>query len=247
LALAWRLHRGPLLSWTIGFAIIGAVVGSAAKTTDRLAKDSPALVEYLKRFGGQSALSEAYLSGVMSLLAFAAAAYAIQATLRLRSEEVAQRVEPVLATAVSRLQWATSHLVFGALGPAIALTAGGIGCGWAYGASVGDVGGQLGRLLESALVQLPAVWVLAGLAAALVGAAPRLTPLAWAALVGFLLLGQLGTLVRLSQRVLDLSPFTHVPRVPGGSMSVQPLIWLVCVAAALTVAGLAGLRRRDIG
>ena len=50
-----------------------------------------------------------------------AAAYGIQATLRLRTEETAGRAEPVLATAVGRLQWAGSHLVFAILGPAAVL------------------------------------------------------------------------------------------------------------------------------
>jgi ABC-2 type transport system permease protein len=35
--------------------------------------------------------------------------------------------------------------------------------------------------------------------------------------------------------------------VPGGAFSAVPLIWLGLIALALTGAGLAGLRRRDIG
>jgi ABC-2 type transport system permease protein len=44
-----------------------------------------------------------------------------------------------------------------------------------------------------------------------------------------------------------VSPFTHIPKVPGGDVSVTPLIWLTAIVAVLTVAGLTGLRRRDIG
>ncbi|WP_232534051.1 hypothetical protein [Plantactinospora sp. KBS50] len=46
--------------------------------------------------------------------------------------------------------------------------------------------------------------------------------------------------------MLDVSPFTHVPRLPGAHWSVVPLIWLLAVAALLGAAGLLGLRRRDI-
>ena len=66
----------------------------------------------------------------MVIFALAAAGYAIQATLRLRAEEEGLRAEPVLATAVGRLQWATSHLVFGLLGPAVALAAAGLASPW---------------------------------------------------------------------------------------------------------------------
>jgi len=47
--------------------------------------------------------------------------------------------------------------------------------------------------------------------------------------------------------VLDISPFTHVPRLPGGTVSASPLFWLSVIAVVLCVTGLAALRRRDIG
>ncbi|MBC6459812.1 hypothetical protein [Actinomadura sp. HBU206391] len=76
---------------------------------------------------------------------------------------------------------------------------------------------------------------------------PRLVSAAWGALALFLLLLQFGAGLRLSQRLLDLSPFTHIPKVPGGDLSLTPLISLGAITAALTIAGLIGLSRRDIG
>jgi ABC-2 type transport system permease protein len=38
-----------------------------------------------------------------------------------------------------------------------------------------------------------------------------------------------------------------VPRLPGGTVSASPLLWLSLIALALGTAGLAALRRRDIG
>lgn len=86
---------------------------------------------------------------------------------------------------------------------------------------------------------------------AVYGLTPRLSGAGWALLVVFLLLGELGPLLELPSWAMNLSPVMHVPRLPGGALRVVPLLWLTFLAVALTavaltVAGLAGFRRRDI-
>lgn len=49
-------------------------------------------------------------------------------------------------------------------------------------------------MVAAAVAQLPAVWVVLGLVVALFGLLPRWVTAAWALLVGFLLLGELGPL-----------------------------------------------------
>jgi ABC-2 type transport system permease protein len=61
------------------------------------------------------------------------------------------------------------------------------------------------------------------------------------------LLNLFGQAFQLSHWVLDFSPFTHVPKLPGGAVTGAPLFWLSVIALAFCAAGLAALRRRDIG
>jgi ABC-2 type transport system permease protein len=246
LALAWRLHRSLLAGWTIGFALLGLVFGGVAKGVGDLVRDNPRLADLFARMGGRSGLIDSFLAAVMGLGGLIAAAYAIQATLRLRAEESGGRAEPVLATAVGRLRWAGSHLLFSALGPAAALVALGVVGGLTHGLNTGDVGRELPRVLAGALVQLPAVWVLAALAVALTGLLPRLASASWGALGVCLLIALVGAALQLNHWLMDVSPFTHVPKVPGSGVSAVPLAWLAVVVAALALAGLVGLRRRDI-
>jgi ABC-2 type transport system permease protein len=96
------------------------------------------------------------------------------------------------------------------------------------------------------MVQLPAVWVLAALAVALFGLVPRLTPAAWGVLVAYLVLLTVGATLQLNHWLLDLSPFTHVPKAPAADITATPLASLTATAVALTAAGLSGLRHRDI-
>jgi hypothetical protein len=74
--------------------------------------------------------------------------------MRLRVEESSLQAEPVLATAVTRLRWAGSHLAFSVLGPTVALAAAGLAAELAHGPNTGH---ELPRVLSAAIVQLPAV------------------------------------------------------------------------------------------
>ncbi|WP_436232666.1 ABC transporter permease [Actinacidiphila alni] len=245
-ALAWRLQRGTLLAWAAGLAAAGGVYGSVTDSVGDLIGNNGQVDDIFRRMGGRQGLTDSFLSTSMGLLGVMAAVFAVQSVLRLHTEEYGQGAEAVLAQSVGRLRWAASHLAHALLGSAALLAVGGAFMGLAYGAAIDDIGGQIPRLTGAAVAQAPAVWVLAGLGTALFGLLPRAAPAAWGLLGLFVLLGQLGPVFRLPQAVLDMSPFTHVPKLPGGEMTATPFAWLILVAAAALAAGLAGLRRRDL-
>jgi ABC-2 type transport system permease protein len=244
LALAWRLHRGTLFAWTAGFLVLGAALGNIAANVGNFF-GSPQAREMLMKLGGEKGLTDAFLATELGFVGVIVSAFGVQAAMRLRAEETAQRAEPVLATAVSRTRWALSHVTIAAGGAAFLLVVGGLAAGTSHAAQTGDAA-QVGRVLAGALVQLPAVLVLTGIVVAAFGLAPRWTLAGWAALVGFLLLGEVGPLLRLKQWMMDLSPYAHVPRLPGSHVTAAPLVALLSIAVALMVAGLVGFRRRDV-
>jgi len=246
LALAWRLHRWSLLGWTVGFVVLGAVVGSLATSVSGLL-DSEQAQEFIRRLGGQQGLVDAFLATELGFGAVIASAFGIQVVNRLRAEETSLHAEPLLGTATSRTRWVSSHLVVALGGTAWLMVAVGVAAGVAHGITADDVGGEVVRLLGAGLAQLPAAWLVVGLALAAFGLAPRLGGFGWAVLVGFLLLGELGPVLRLDQWVMDLSPYAHSPRLPGAHAELTALPVLGALALVLLVAGLVGFRRRDVG
>ena len=207
---------------------------------------SPEARDLITKLGGVEGLTDAFLAVELGMAGVVAAVFGVQATMRLRSEETGLRAEPLLATAVRRTAWAWSHTGIALVGSAVLLVLVGLGAGSARAMQAGDIT-QLGRVVVAALVQIPAVWVVIGIVVAAFGLAPRWIVLGWIALAGFVLLGEFGSLFNLSQVVMDISPFAHVPRMPGGHLAVAPLLWLTAIAAGLVAIGLGGFRRRDLG
>jgi ABC-2 type transport system permease protein len=241
--LAVRLQRASLLGWAAGLVASGVAYGSVGKDVGDLIGDNNTVADLLAQGGGS--LTDTFFATSTLILALITGGFAVAAVLRLRSEETSGRAEPLLATSLSRSDWAGGHLAVAVLGTLLVLAATGLGMGLTYGLSVHDLG-QTGRLVGAAVAFAPALWVLIGVALALFGLFPRAAAAAWGVLALCFVIGLFGELFDLPDWVIDLSPFQHVPGMPAQGFDVVPLAVLTAIAAALVAAGLAGLRRRDI-
>jgi ABC-2 type transport system permease protein len=221
------------------------VFGSLASSAGQVFANSEQARRFIERGGHNPNLSAAFLAAVVSEIGMLGAVYGVHAMVRARMEETEVRVEPLLATPVSRTEWLGSHLVFALVGSGLLVALGGVFIGLTGGNAEG-VGG-FGAVVSAALAQVLPVWVLVGIAAALIGLSPRNSNLAWAALVAAILVTLFGPLLRLNHMVMDLSPFSHLPQLPGGTLTAPPVLGLGLTALALVLAGVAGIRQRDIG
>ncbi|MFH8493680.1 ABC transporter permease [Streptomyces coeruleorubidus] len=238
-ALAWRLQRGSVLGWSIGFLLAGVVYGGMTEGAADLVGDNENARRIFERMGGRSGLTDAFLASMVGMLGLVAALYIVASVLRLNGEETSGRAEPVLANAVGRLRWAAGHLVIAFGGSALIMLLAGLGLAAGYGKETGPI-------LGACLVQLPAIWVTGGLAVLLHGLLPRAAAAAWGVAGAVLLIGWVGPALDAPQAVLDVSPFGHLPKLPGGSMEWGPVVVLTGLAVVLVAGGLAGLRRRDM-
>jgi ABC-2 type transport system permease protein len=247
-ALAVRLQWASLAGWAVGFAITFAVSGAAGKGIAALVGTSGALQKEFTRLGGQSAIVNAYLSALMLLAGIVAAAYGVSAVLRLHAEEAAGRADPLLAGSVGRVKWGLSHLLVAVGGTAVLLVVAGLAAGLGYGLSAGGAAGETVRMVGAGVAQLPAALVIVGVAALAVGALPdACVAVGWTAVGLAVVLNIFGQALQLSHWVLDVSPFTHAPRLPGGAVGTTALAWLCVIGITLCALGLAALRRRDVG
>lgn len=245
LGLAVRLHRASLIGWGAGVVFMGLAYGWIGPTVDRFIGQNKALAEVLAGAGGGT-LTDKYFAASFRIMALIAAGFAIQSALRIRSEETSMRAELVLATPVSRWRFAASHLTVALAGSVVLLAVTGLATGIAYGLAGGGMQ-NVPRLLGAALVYMPPMWIMVGLAIALDGLVPRWVGVAWAILAACVVVGFIGPVLRLPGWLQDLSPFQRVPQLPGPSLTLLPLLVMSAIAAGFTLAGLGGLQRRDIG
>jgi ABC-2 type transport system permease protein len=246
-ALARRLHRGSFVGWTVGIGAYAVIVGGLGPSMADILEDNPQLKEIFDRLGGEGAFIDVFLAAGLGFIALMAAAYAVQAALRIRGEEQDGHAELVLSTPVTRTRFFASHAVIVAAAPAAAMVIGGLIAGATYGVVTGDVAGQVPRLAAASAAHVPSLLILGGITLALFGALPRAAAAAWAVLVTFLVMGQLGPIIGLDQWVMNLSPFTHTPAMPAGRFDAEPIAWLTLTAVVLGAFALAAFRRRDAG
>jgi ABC-2 type transport system permease protein len=241
--LAFRLQRAALVAWAVGLFFGGLSIGLTAQDADSILGDSKEVDELFAQAAGS--LVDNYLAVSLLSMALIGTGFALAAVLKMRSEETAGRLEPLLATALARPRWALGYIAVAVGGTVVVLAASGLGAGIADAAGSNDVG-RVPLLVGSSVAIAPAVWVLIGLAVALFGLVPRAVAAVWGALAACYLAAFLGPLLGLPDWVMDLSPFTHVPLLPAASFDVVPLLVLTAVAVLFCGVGLLGFRRRNV-
>ena len=243
LGLALRLQRASIIGWSIALGIGGMVFGAYADALQVALEDMPAA--FIELFGGADEMLRGYLAYMAVFMAYIVGVYAILSVQSLRAEETGGRVEPVLATPVSRWAW---------LGTSLGVTAGGVvllmaiaGAGTGIGAAI--VTGDGGYVLDLTLAHLshaPAVLVVLGIAALLFGLLPRAVPVSWAVVVYGMFVGTFGPLLDVPEAAYDLSPFAYAAQPPLEAVVPLPLVVLTLIAVATGAAGMAAFRRRGI-
>src|SRR5680860_38473 len=243
--LALRLQRGSIIGWVAGVFIGGAAFGSMSREIQQMVESNPTLADFFAS-AGRATIVDAFLSTAMLMMSLLGAGFAVSSALRLRGEEASGRLEPLLATGLSRSRWMLGSLLVTLMGTAAVTAAGGIGIGLSHGLVSRDLS-AVPEMLGYALVYLPAVLVLAALAVLLIGWLPRFALAAWGVLAVCIVVGWLGGLLEFPSWFENLSPFTHTPAVPTDDVAITPLVVLGLLVTLATSLGVVGFRRRDVG
>lgn len=244
-ALTWRLHRGVISVWVIMFIVLGVVFGYMSDSVEDLLSGGGGFADvFTAGAADPSLMTRSFLSMMLSLAGIIAAVPGVQIMNRLRTEEEEFRVEPLLATPLTRFR-----MFLAPVGTALAVSGFLIllvGAVVSLFVANGDSGVSFGDGFLQALVTVPAVWAVVGVAVLVVGVRPQVSIAAWVGVVASFGLTLLGPTFKLPNWVLGISPFHHVPTIATDGATWTGLIVVALVAALLVVVGFVGFRRRDI-
>lgn len=243
LGLAWRLHRGSLVGWTCGMFLGGLGYGTVGKDVGDLLGDSAATRDVLA--AGAADLVDGFYGAAGLMLVLIAGGYAVSAALRARGEEDAGRVEALMSTGLSRTSWFLAHTMIAVLGSVVIVLASGVGLGLGYAMVTGEWD-QVARFAAAPVSAGAGLLTLVGLGVLLVGARPRWAGLAWLGLGFCVVVMFFGQLLKFPDWLVDLSPFSHLALVPAQSFELAPYVTVLGIGALLLVAGVVGIRRRDL-
>lgn len=247
LGVIWRTSRTAFIAWGISLVLLGASLGAIADEFKDLIAGNEEMQKMLATLGGGKDPADLMYAAIFTMTGIALSGFVLQIMTKMSSEESSGRLELTLSTKTSRLHWALMYILFALGGACIILVLTGIAAGISDGLISGDVAGKVSRLGRTILVYVPAIAIMVGVGMTLFGRLPRLfVALSWGVLGSCLLIFQLGVILKLPQWVIDISPFTHTPRVPSAAIEAAPLLYQSLVAFALIILGLWLFRNRDV-
>jgi ABC-2 type transport system permease protein len=238
-----RLQRDSLVGWSFGLFVLGLVYGLVGRDVEQMFADNPDMERFIALDG--PSVIDSYLGYTLALGAMLAGGFAISSILRLRAEESAGRLELVLSRPTGRVATLCRHTAVALCGTGVVLVASGLGTGIGLAVALSDAG-QVLRMVAASVALIPAVAVLVGVGALLIGWAPRWAPLSWGALAVTVVVGLFAELLSLPGALRWLSPLEHAPRLPAEPFELRSELALATVSTVMLGLAALGLSRRDI-
>ena len=224
--------------------LVGISYGSVLGDLESFFTGNAILEQMLLSEAGTS-LTEQFIPMLMVVMAILGTIPPLMAVNKLYGEEKNGRIEHLLGRSVSRTRLMVGYVILSAVNGFVMLSLTAIGL-WAAGTTVMEEPFTFGTIYGAAVVYYPAVLVMIGVAAVLMGCVPRLHSLIWLYVLYSFVVIYLGGVFQFAGWVGKLSPYGHIPELPVAEMEVVPISILTALAIALMAIGVIGYNKRDI-
>lgn len=245
LGLTWRMQRNICFGWLAGIVSMAGIVGMLAPEMTRVYNSSDSMKMLIESLGGTGALVPTFLAAMISVIILMAAAYVVQAMVRIQGEELSGHLENILVTKISRIRWLYTHLSVVLASAMFMLLATGLMLPILVNL-LSDVRVEVIDYVVAALAYTPAALIFIGIYVLFFGLIPR-----WAGLITWLYLGivvflsWLAPVFNLSEGWYKISILHYLPPAPAEPIDVWVIVWMTTLSLALIIIGGIGWLRRD--
>lgn len=244
IGLTFRLQRTSMIAWAIGLFLMSASFGSVLGDLEIYFADNEFVQAFLAEDPAYS-MTEQFITLLMAIMALLSTIPAVMLVLKLKSEENKSRTEHFYSRAVSRTRILGSYSFLAIVLSFMMQSFVAIGF-WSVGSAVMEGVLTFDTIYTSALVYLPAMWIVISLAVLLVGAVPKATGVVWFYVIYCFIVVYLSGLLDFPEWMNNLSVFEHIPRIPLEDMSFMSMILLVFISIVLTTLGFISYQKRDL-
>ena len=244
-SLAVRLTRSLIIAWAVVIFILSASYGSVFNEMDAFYTGNELIQAMMGLTGSSENILEPIIHTLVMIMSILAVIPVGMVVNHLRSEERRGRLELIYSTATSRVLTLVSYALIAAIAAVLfqLLTA----CGmWASQAASMSDAVPLDTFLKAAVNALPAVLVFEGLAIFLLGISTRLSPVLWFYLAYSFYVVYVGGAFDIPEWMTLLSPFGMLSSYPAEPFDPIPWCALWAAFVALSAAGIAAYRLRDM-
>lgn len=244
LHLAAVLNRGTVLTWTLVIAGLTAFfIALTGSLSEWMAAEENVGRIFDEIFGDGDMKAE-FIGYILKLTGILMAAMGVQVAITHRTGEIERTVDLQRSTGLRRwIPLATTSTL--SLGGIVLATIGAL-AGGALGLWTQEttVAADYDTLIPATLSQFAPALLLAALAVAIIGWAPRYTHVAWAPVAASAILTLFGPVFGAPEWLIELSPFEYVVTPNGGSW--VPHLAMAGASAVVLGLGWWGSQRREI-
>lgn len=247
IALVFRLERSSMIAWIVGLGIYGLSMGTLFDTVGDMMKNSPMVSKMLgpaaaDAVGRTSTLQFAAMMSV--IIGIGASVPAIATMLRLNRDEQKGWLESIHARSTSRFHLFISYTIVSVVAGLLTLFAGTFGM--ALGSQSAKRTFEISRIMRSFWSFTPAVLVVIGVVAVLIGLIGRYQQVAWVIPIYAVVSIYLGGLLNFPAWTRKLTPFGWIAKVPLKTVQWGQVSELVGLSLGLILVGYLLYKRRDL-
>jgi len=240
-----KINKATIISWFIGFVILGAAYGSIYGDMQNFLESNEMMKQMFSHAG--FSIEESFTGTIMMVMIGLVAILPIVIVNKLFQEENRLHLSQIFATKVTRgqLYWTTIGIAIltGMIG--VLLAAGGLG-GTAIIAMGDNSTMEMVEFFAAGYNFLPSVLFFIGLAAFALGWAPKLGKIIYVYLTYSFLLTYFNGIIDLPKWIFKTAIQGWVPLMPMENFDGQIFIIITIISSLLILIGYVGYNRRDI-